>query len=211
MASSSTADKPRQRRPYAARVPADVRREQLLDAALMVIVRDGYDAVSVDAIAREAGVTRPVVYGVFDGLRPLLEALLDRQQARALAQLGEALPAKPDLSDPDRLVEETARRLIDVVRSDPMTWRPILFAQQGMPEQARARIDADRENFLAQVTGLIEIGLVLRGGPAVDAEVAAHAVLAVLEHFGRLLLTEPDRFDTDRLVGTLTGLLKAVR
>jgi len=199
------------RRPYAARVPVDVRREQLLDAALTIIVRDGYDAVSIDAIAKEAGVTRPVVYGVFDGLRALLGTLLDRQQERALTQLAAALPPEPDLSDPDRLVAETARRMIEAVRSDPLTWRPILLAPTGMPEQVRSRIDADRENFLTQVAGLLEIGLLLRGGPAVDAEVVAHAILAVLEHFGRILLLEPDRFDTERLVGTITGLLAALR
>lgn len=199
------------RRPYAARVPAEVRREQLLDAALTVIVRDGYDAISIDAIAKEAGVTRPVVYGVFDDLRALLGTLLDRQQERALAQLSAALPPAPDLSDPDRLVAETARRLIEAVRSDPMTWKPILLAPSGMPEQVRSRIDRDRENFLTQVTGLLEIGLLLRGGPVVDAEVAAHAILAVLEHFGRILLLEPDRFETERLVGTITGLLAALR
>lgn len=202
---------PRRRRPYAPRVPLEERREQLLDAALTIIVRDGYDAISIDAIAREAGVTRPVVYGAYDGLRPLLEALLDRQQARALAQLAEALPAAPDLTDPDRLVAETARRLIDVVRGDPLTWRPILFAPLGMPEQVQARIESDRNDFLTQITGLLEVGLALRGGPRIDAEVAAHAILAVLEHFGRILLAEPDKFATERLVGTLTTLLKALR
>lgn len=202
---------PRKRRPYAARVPFEVRREQLLDAALTVVVRDGYDAVSVDAIAREAGVTRPVVYGIFDGLRPLLEALLDRQQERALAQLAEALPRDPDLSDPDRLVEDTARRMIEIVRSNPLTWRPILFAPIGMPEQVRSRIDADRANFLVQVAGLLEVGLALRGGPDIDAEILAHAILAVLEHFGRLILDEPERFDSERLVSTVAGLLRALR
>ncbi len=199
------------RRPYAARVPADVRRTQLLDAALTIIVRDGYDAISIDAIARKAGVTRPVVYGVFADLRDLLGSLLDRQQARALAQLSEALPPVPDLSNPDQLVADTARRMIETVRADPMTWQPILLAPSSMPQQARARIDADRENFRIQLTGLLELGLALRGGPVLDAEIVAHAILAVLEHFGRILLTEPDRFDTDRLVATIEGLLRALR
>lgn len=198
------------RRPYAARVPAEERRTQLMDAALTIIVRDGYDAVSIDAIAREAGVTRPVVYGVFEDLRDLLGTLLDRQQERALAQLAEALPPDPDLSDPDRLVADTARRLIETVRSDPLTWQPILLAPAGMPEQVRSRIERDRQNFLTQAAGLLEIGLVLRGGPALDAEVLAHAILAILEHFGRILLTEPDRFETERLVATITGVLKAL-
>ena len=208
---SAAADAPRRRRPYAARVPADVRREQLLDAALAIIVRDGYDALSVDAVAKEAGVTRPVVYGVYDGLRELLEALLDRQQARALGQLDQVLPSEPDLGRPDELVIETARRLIDLVRSDPTTWRPILFASQGAPEAVRARVDADRENFLVQLTALLGAGSASRGGPPFDVEVVAHAILAVLEHFGRLLLDEPGRFDTERLVGALAGLLAALR
>jgi AcrR family transcriptional regulator len=207
-----TSAKVGKRRPYAARVPAEVRREQLLDAALTIIVRDGYEAISVDAIAREAGVTRPVVYGIFEGgLRDLLGSLLDRQQERALTQLSEALPPEPDLTDPDRLVAETARKMIETVRSNPMVWQPILLAPVGMPEQARSRIDADRENFVVQLTGLLELGLAMRGGPALDPEVAAHAILAILEHFGRVLLTDPERFSTERLVDTITGLLSALK
>ena len=201
---------PRKRRPYAARVPADVRREQLLDAALTVIVRDGYDAISVDAVAREAGVTRPVVYGIFDGLGPLLGALLDRQQQRALAQLAAALPEHPDLTDLEATVVAAARRLVEQVRSDPMTWQPILVAPHGVPEQVRDRIAADRERVVAQVQALLELGLALRQGPTLDAEVMAHAVVAVMEHFGRVLLTEPDRFDTDRLVGAVGKTLRAL-
>jgi len=191
-------------------VPADVRREQLLDAALTVIVRDGYDAISVDAIAREAGVTRPVVYGVFDGLGPLLAALLDRQQERALGQLAAALPEKPDLGDLGSVVVEAARRLIEQVRSDPMTWQPILLAPHNVPEQVRDRIAADREQVTSRLAGMIELGLAVRGGPRLDAEVLAHALLAVLEHFGRLLLTEPERFETDRLVDAVTGVIRTL-
>jgi AcrR family transcriptional regulator len=202
---------PRKRRPYAARVPADVRREQLLDAALAVIVRDGYDAVSVDAVAREAGVTRPVVYGVFDGLGPLLSALLDRQQGRALGQLAAALPADPDLSDLEGLVLGATRALIEQVRSDPMTWQPILLAPHNVPELVRSRIAADREQVAGRIAAMLELGLLTRTGPRLDTEVLAQALVAVLEHFGRVLLTEPDRFDTERLVEAVTGVLRAIR
>jgi AcrR family transcriptional regulator len=202
---------PRKRRPYAARVPAGVRREQLLDAALAVIVRDGYAAVSIDAIAREAGVTRPVVYGEFDGLGPLLGALLDRQQERALAQLADAMPREPDLADLEGVVVTAARRLIEQVRTDPLTWRPILVAPDAAPEPVRDRIAADRERVVAQVGGLLALGAAMREGPALDAEVMAHAVVAVMEHFGRLLLLDPDRFDTDRLVAAVRGTIRSLR
>lgn len=199
------------RRPYAARVPADVRRQQLLDAAIAVIVRDGYAGVSVDAIAREAGVTRPVVYGVFDGLTPLLTALLDRQEARALAQLEEAMSDDASLlTEPDEFLVSAAVRMIDAITDDPHTWRPILLAPNGTPEMVRARIDRDRERVRRQIGRLLEVGLALRGGPKLDVEVVSHALVAVLEHFGRLLLEDPRRFETDRLVAAIRGLLNAI-
>ena len=83
------------RRPYAPRLPREERREQLLDAALAVIDREGYAGASIDAIAREAGVTRPVVYSAFENLADLLYTLLDRHEQRALTQLLEALSAEP--------------------------------------------------------------------------------------------------------------------
>ena len=198
------------RRPYAARVPLDVRREQLLDAAIQVIVREGYEGVSVDAIAREAGVTRPVVYGAYADLNELLGALLDRQQGRALTQLAEVLPDRLDTDDPDAFLLDTLRALIERVTTDQLTWRPILLAPQGTPEAVRARIDADRERIREQLAELLAVGIELRGGPTMDVELASHALIGVLEHFGRLLLEDPDRFEPDRLVAFAAGLLSVL-
>lgn len=199
------------RRPYAARVPADVRREQLLDAAIEVIVRDGYHGVSVDAIARQAGVTRPVVYGVYDGLAPLLTALLDRQEARALAQLADTLSDEAALLEsPDEYLVASAVRMIDAITAEPHTWRPILLAPHGTPDAVRRRIDKDRDEVRRQIARLLDMGLALRGGPSMDVEVVSHALVAVLEHFGRLLLDEPQRFETERLVATIRAVLGAL-
>jgi AcrR family transcriptional regulator len=195
------------RRPYAARVPIDVRREQLLDAALEVIHRDGHQAVSIDAIAREAGVTRPVVYGAYDGLGPLLTALLDREQIKAFASLLAALPDEPDLSDPVGFVSDAIRRLVEMVREDPATWRTIVMPPDGMPEVVRARIDADRDRVVGVFAALASEFLTARGEVAVDGEVLGHAVLGIVEHFGRLLLTDPDRFDAERLVSAAQSVL----
>ena len=92
----------RRKRQYAPRLPPAERREQLLDATLGVIDAGGYGAVSMEAIARAAGVTKPVVYDVFGDLGALLAALLEREEERAFAQLGEAIPARP-ATEPDQL------------------------------------------------------------------------------------------------------------
>jgi AcrR family transcriptional regulator len=187
------------------------RREQLLDAALEVIARDGYAGVSVDAIAREADVTRPVVYGVFDGLEPLLSALLERQERRALAQLVGAVPLDLGAEDPDAFLVTAARRAAETVRRDPLTWRPILLPPEGTPAAVRKRIDRDRDLVRERIEDLLKTGLALRGGPDVDPEMAAHALLGVAEYFGRLIVADPEGFDVDRLVATIEALLGALR
>src|SRR3954447_9530979 len=75
-----------------ARMTAEERREQLLDATKAIVDRSGFHAVSIEAVAREAGITRPIVYGHFRDLAGLLEALVEREGDRALAQLDELLP-----------------------------------------------------------------------------------------------------------------------
>ena len=69
------------------RMTAAQRREQLLDVTKAIVVADGFHAVSIEAVARKAQITRPIVYGHFEDLGGLLEALVERESRRALEQL----------------------------------------------------------------------------------------------------------------------------
>lgn len=189
----------------------EARRSQLLDAAINIIAREGYAGVSIDAIAREAGVTRPVVYGVFDGLSALLYALLDRQERRALRQLQAAIPADLSAEHPDALIVGVVRHLAETVAGDPLTWRPILLAPEGTPGPVRERIARDRELVRTRIVWLLEAGLQLRGGPEIDTEIAAHALIGVAEYFGRMIVDDSEQFDIDRLVAAVESLVKALR
>src|SRR3984957_13305443 len=120
----SDASKPRRR--YAPRMAPQKRREQVIDAALSVIVQRGYEGVSIEAIARSAGVTRPVIYDHFTNLGPLLQALIEREEAYALEQLAAVGPATPAAGDPPELFAAGVRRFLDAVASRPDTWRIIL-------------------------------------------------------------------------------------
>lgn len=66
-------------RPQGGKLTAD--REAILDAAERVIARDGSGA-SIEAIAAEAGVTKPVVYARVGARADLCEALAERLSAR---------------------------------------------------------------------------------------------------------------------------------
>ena len=197
------------KRRYAPRLADAERREHLLDAALRVIVRDGYEGVSIEAIAREAEVTRPVVYSAFDGLEPLLHALLDRTQKRALGQAMSILHEAGSPIDVDAWLLGTVSMLIDQVMEDPQVWRPVLGLTVGAPAIVRDRINDTREVIRSYIAAGIDAGLQLRGGPDLDTQVLSHLVLVTAEEFGRLVLEDPPRYDKDRLVTALAGLLAA--
>src|SRR5947208_15946234 len=82
------------------RLSAADRREQLLDVTKEIAFERGFHAVSIEAVARAAGVSRPVVYNHFSDLPGLLEALVARESERALAQLEDVLPTTLDSRDP---------------------------------------------------------------------------------------------------------------
>src|SRR6202161_3904916 len=117
------------RKRYAPRMAPAQRREHLLDAALEVVLEQGYAGVSIEAIARTAGVTRPVIYDHFANLGELIQALIEREARYALKQLAEVLVG-PDGThhegDLSTLLRIGLPHFFESVAERPATWRIIL-------------------------------------------------------------------------------------
>jgi AcrR family transcriptional regulator len=188
------------------RLPRAARREQLLDVTKEIVGEAGLHRVSIDRVAREAGISRPIVYEHFSDLTGLLTALLEREGSRALAQLSEVLPrAIGDPTEPgadvlDMLISALTGYL-DAVRSDPVTWSLVLMPPEGVPDFLREGTDAARAAIVAQLAALIERAYAPHGGQrSPDPELTASSMSAVAEHWAKLLLTDPERFDRERLL-----------
>ena len=67
--------------PKTSRLDPAERREQMLDAANDLFAERGYEEVSVEDIARSAGVTRGLVHHYFGGRKEVYIALLERLDA----------------------------------------------------------------------------------------------------------------------------------
>lgn len=201
----------RPRRKYAPRLPPAERREQLLDAALELIAEEGYAAVSIDAVARRVGVSRPVVYSVFSDLGALLEALLAREEERVLAQLATAVPTTLGDRDPDEVVVDGIMAFLGAVAENPMSWRLVLLPLEGTPGSLRERVERSRGAVVEQVERLVAWGLERRGGPdGIDVELFARIIVVLGEEAGRLVLTDPERFPPERHGRMAAKLLAAI-
>jgi AcrR family transcriptional regulator len=208
-------DPAKTRRRYAPRMAPEKRREQLIDAALSVIVEQGYEGVSIEAIARTAGVTRPVIYDHFSNLGRLLQALIEREEAYALAQLAEIVPSAPTEGNPPDLFATGVRRFLDAVASRPMTWRIILLPPEGTPTIVREHVETNRAQLLERLTQFVSWA-VERAGIRVelDIEICARATLRLSEEAGRMVLTDPERFSPERyerFVRTVMELIGSAR
>jgi AcrR family transcriptional regulator len=178
------------------RMRAQARREQLLDAAKAVVAEHGFHGVSIESVARAAGVTRPIVYRHFDDLGTLLDALVERETLRALLQLREVLPAGAE----DLLAAFAG--YLRAVQSDPVTWRLVLVTPDGAPPLLRERIAAGRAAVVEQLAAAV--------GPRIgtpDAELTARALSAVADEAARLMLDDPRRYPPDRLIAHARWLL----
>jgi AcrR family transcriptional regulator len=192
-------------------MPPELRREQLLDAALEVIAEDGYSGVSMEAVARQAGVTKPVVYDLFPNLGELLRALLEREEKRALAQLAEVMPSELPSVVPDELVVSGFVAFLGAVAASPTSWRLILMPAESTPAVVREEVEANRRRIAARLEELLASGLEARGGPqGLDLELAAQGLVAIAEQMARLALTDPRRYTPERVGDFVRTLLGAV-
>jgi len=188
------------KRPYAPRMASAERREQLLDVALEIINTDGVTAVSVDAVAKACGVTRPVVYGQFTDANHILRDLLQREGERALAQIAAVLPVDIATADPVDTFTRVAEGFFTAVTTSPQRWRSILLPVDGVPGPVREykqRAEAAVRTRIAEITGWF-----IRDQPdanTVDVDLLAHLLLTAMEEGGRLVLNDPGTYPPERL------------
>ena len=187
--------------PKGNRLTGPERREQILDATKALAGERGFHAVSIDAVARRAGITRPVVYSHFDDLAGLLRALVDREAQRAVAQLLELVPSETDATEPASMLLGSLRAFLEAVADDPVTWRLVLVPAEGTPEILRERAVQIRAAVTQQLAAVVPHAIASGSGPpSPDPELTALTLQAVAEEAARLLLERPGEFTIDRVM-----------
>ena len=187
---SATAPRPR--------LQAGDRRRAVLDAACRVFVRSSYRGATTSEIAREAGITEPILYRHFRSKRDLYLACLDEAAQRFRETAEEALAANPEGclgAIIDAYMAQRARlRLVDL-------WIQALNAAADDPVIAKAVREQVRDihRFIVQVIERGQAGGTLHR----DRDPVAEAWIFLA---GGLLVTMDHR-----LGGLLGGDLERVR
>jgi AcrR family transcriptional regulator len=180
------------------RLPADERRDQLLDVALEVFATAGFHGASMNDVAEAAGVTKPVLYQHFDSKNDLFAALLDEVGRRMRTAIDKATADAVDGKD---ATIRGFRAYFRWVAADLDGFR-LLFGgaarhDAAFAEQVRA-ITSDAATAIA---------------PLIAADVdddtrrlIAHGLVGLAEGSSRRLLAHGQPFDPDAVAETVAGL-----
>lgn len=194
------------------RIPRRTRAEKnaattraLLDAAAAAFAERGYDAATMDEIARRVGLTKGALYYRYRSKEALFLALLDEQLDRYIEELRGAMTSGPSpISDPAAAGEAFAQRIAG-------DW-PRLFIEfvayadrtGGEPRrELRRRMRQLRRTVSATIRGGTEdLGLVL----PLEAEHLSLAVIALASGWAVERLAEPSGVSGE-LFGEMVELL----
>lgn len=181
------------------RMTATGRRAQLLEVTKAMVGSDGFHAVTIEAVARAAGVSRPVVYEHFGDLQGLLDALIAMLSATALEQLAAVLPTDIAGAEVNGALLRALRGYLEVAKADPVTWRLVLMPAEGAPRSAGERISAGRARVVAQLAAAVGPASVA-GEELLDPELTARLLVTIADELVRLVLTDPDAYTVDRVL-----------
>ena len=153
----------------------------------------------MEAVSREVDLAKPRVYAAYPGIEPLLIALFDREEQRSLLALADAMPTFEDSATFDDILVGAMTNLLRAVESAPDSWCLLLLPSSDAPAQVRHRFEGGREFALSRLRDLLRWGHDRRPGLAdLDPDLLALSLLAIGEQAIRMVLSDPDRFTSER-------------
>lgn len=193
------------------RLPRAEREQQLLDIAHARFAEDGYGAVTMDAVAAAAGVTKPLLYAYFGNKERLYRACMERAGEAMLAAVGAAVARS---SGPAEALRDGLKAFFAFVDGDRDAWR-VLF-DETLPaggELARSvNVYRDRLLELVAQTQLALIPEHNRERAATEVEALSNALLGASEALARWWLRTgamPPAEAAELLVATVEPGLQA--
>ncbi|MCX6486737.1 MAG: TetR/AcrR family transcriptional regulator [Mycobacterium sp.] len=126
----------------------------MLDAAVQLFSANGYHETSMDAIAAEAEISKPMLYLYYGSKEELFGACLSRELSRFV----EAIRADIDLKQtPHELLRRTIGSVLHYIDANRASWI-VLYSQATSSQVFAHTIREGREKIIDLVARLLETG-----------------------------------------------------
>lgn len=129
------------------------RRGQILKVALKLFAHHGYETTSISMIAKEAGISKGLMYNYFAGKKELLATLVFGF-FEDLEKVGNQLLAQ-DLS-PQKMLEEMVRGYVAQVKESIDHWKLLMALgfQPGVLDELQQEIETKTKQMFGDLTAL---------------------------------------------------------
>ena len=134
------------------RLPRAVREQQMLDAAVEVFSRNGFHDTSMDAIAAEAQISKPMLYLYYGSKEELFTACIQREGVRFVEAM---TPAGDPTLSPREQVGIALRAFLGYVDEHRQSWN-VLYRQAIGQQAFASQVNTSRERLIELVAKLIE-------------------------------------------------------
>lgn len=92
--------------------------KQIIDAAFELFANEGYAKTSIAAVAKNAGISKGLIYHYFDSKQAILEAIFDQ-----LVEIGEKVTDFPADFGPADKIRQTLERTFEFIENETNTGR----------------------------------------------------------------------------------------
>jgi AcrR family transcriptional regulator len=193
----------------------DALRKKIIDAASDILVKEGYDSLSIRKIANKIEYSPGIIYHYFKDKADIITSVAEEGYGRILKSLSE-VPV--DIENPDKSIEHTFRVYIELMLKIPQQFRAVLMNDiEGIQDKVnilREGVSKERKS-LQGLCKLIELGIEKGKFRELDIELTAQIIWTSTHGLlGRLILEKDVTIkQQERLINhhfdiLINGLLK---
>lgn len=175
------------------RVPRAVREREMLDIAERRFAADGFHGVTMDEIAEEVGVSKPMIYAYFESKEGLYLALMVRAREQMFAAIDQAVSIK---DPPDQQLWSGILAFLTFVEENRDAWTVLFLDAPGGERQLIREAARVRDQTTRLVHQLLGEATEARGlGPeeVIATEPIAHALVGAGESIAHWWLAHPEQ------------------
>jgi AcrR family transcriptional regulator len=164
--------------PARVRMSGTERREQLIRVGRSLFADKGYEAVTVEEVASEAGVSKPVVYEHFGGKEGLYAVVVDREMTDLLGRVQAALtPDRPQV-----MLQRVVLAWLDYISGETEGFR--VLARDSAPGVAEGSFASLLRDVAARVAGQLADEFDRRGYNPRQADMYAQMLVGMVTSTG---------------------------
>jgi AcrR family transcriptional regulator len=161
-------------------------KQRILDEALTLFAKNGYDGTGVDLIAERVGIKGPSLYKHYKGKEEILNALIDAAEERYEEYFGSEKHIGKLPQSREEFIKVTMERISFTMRDPVIRKMRMLFVQEQFRNEriseatTRHQLDGIQRMFAKIIKGMMDEGIIKNDDPELLAvELTAPAVLQI--------------------------------